>query len=597
MRNRVKKSIMIATAIVSLSYTAVSYAEEDTKEKVIYQSSFSDYTADGLAKGWSAPKYVLNGSNEVPSPGSDAKSVIEDDGNNVIKLSTVADSRYNDIIPFNEIISNGKLHISFDMKFDDYNGEKKSWMFLQLFNTSKQDKYLNNVPMNNYNGNDINDIRGHGYSLSSTSLMRIYFKEDEPILISKSGQWASNLTAVNKSVEKDTWHHFDFVLDVDKTSQQVWVDGDKVTEEPFTLSGNIGYSFKGMGFLHNVGGSSKYDNITVTHYTESSTVKILEDDLQTAGEEVRISLGFSEYLSRVPQNGDFVITNAYTGEAVTYSIESSDKRSAVLNITQTEPAKLNIAFKEHCGLSGVISDKLSSEKVGFYTNHQSGGTMIPVLDQVSGVDYSGNSVSLDGEVKVPTGTTSVNVAFSASVDFTDAEHKIYIENQKDFTKLSTNLDVAADNKSVKLNLAELMEADTEYKLVIDNTLTSAEDTGVQIAQKYEFTFTTSGDSGFGIFGEKLLVESDTAKFTASIIKSDDEDYCGTMIICGYGKEEVNGVTYSKLKKVNIVKYDIKNKGITSYETKISGLDGIDTIKCFVNDMDTQKSLYVTEKAL
>lgn len=601
--NKLRRSISIITAVLtavsSLSIPVVSYAESDNSASVIYRSSFSDYTKNGRPDGWVAPKYVVSGSSEIASPGSDATFVVEDDGNNALRLTNSADSRYNDIIPFNQVISSGKLKISFDMKFEAYNS---NWLMLQLFNTSNPGKYLNGTLMNDYIGTDINDFRGHGYSLSCTTLMRVYFKESGGVEISKDGRWGESLknNAVDKDLQYNNWHHFDLVVDVANSSQQVWVDGEKVTEEPFVLSQNKGYSFKGLGFLQTKGGgTSLYDNIVVSHYDTDDTVKILSDHLKTESDSANISLGFSEYLSKAPQNGDFVITDAYSGDEVDYTVEKADCRSAVLKIDAEVPAKLNIAFSSKSSLKGVISSKLSKEAVAAYTNHQSGGVTIPVLDSVSGVDYSGSSVAFDGESIVPIGTTSIDVKFSEPVSFESIGDKIYIENAENSDRVKVKFDKSADNKVISIKFDELMDAGADYKLVVSQDLASNASGSVTLPRNYEFEFTTSSDSGFGIFGEKVSVDSDNDKaiFEASVIKSDNNAYKGTLIICGYSSEVIGGVTYHKLEKVNLAKYDISDKSITSYETSIEGLENIEVIKCFINDIDTQKSLCILEKEL
>ena len=96
----------------------------------------------------------------------------------------------------------------------------------------------------------------------------------------------------------------------------------------------------------------------------------------------------------------------------------------------------------------------------------------------------------------------------------------------------------------------LMSSDSDYKLVISDTVSSYENENVFLPHSYEYSFRTSNDGGFGIFGDKITVDEGegTAVFSANIIKSDENSYKGTIIICGYSDEEVDGKVYSKLEK-------------------------------------------------
>ena len=383
----------------------------------------------------------------------------------------------------------------------------------------------------------------------------------------------------------------------------MWLDGNKITNSvQGTLKSDNGYNkFKGLAFLQQDGNFKKgqYDNIFITNYSNNDYVKIVADYLSGDDTSLRTDVAFSEYLDRAPENGDFTVTDSYTGDVFDYEIESADQRHAVLKINTDKAAKLNIAFNSDSSLSGTISGALSNKSTNVYTNTKKDGTVIPVLNEVTAYDYNGSDVAFDGSKIVSIGTTTVNVSFSTPVSLDGVQDKIYIEKVDSGEKLNINYTIADDNKSVKMDFAELMSADSEYRFVIADSISSQQNANVFLPHSYEYLFTTSNDGGFGVFGDKIIVDesSNTAAFTASIIKSDENIYKGTIIICGYSEEEIDGKTYTKLEKADIKKYDIETKSITSYETNPIDITGVSKIKCFIIDINTHKIILIAEKEL
>ena len=392
-------------------------------------------------------------------------------------------------------------------------------------------------------------------------------------------------------------------IDLNKNIYDVWIDGEKLVRmdnELAHIAANYN-RYKGMAFLLRDGSVNEglYDNIFVTHYRNDSSINLVADDLYTLNGKFYTELAFSEYLDRAPENGDFVITDSYTGETVDYEVESGDRRHAILKINTDKAAKLNIAFSEESSLCGTISSRLSAKKANVFTNIKQGETVVPVLDEVSAVDYNGNSVKLDGSEVVPIGTTTADISFSSPMSLDGIQDKVYIQKADSDEKLDVNYTVADDNKSVKMDFAELMSADSDYKLVISDTVSSYANENVFLPHSYEYLFRTSNDGGFGIFGDKITVDDSegTAVFSANIIKSDENSYKGTIIICGYSDEEVDGKVYSKLEKADVQKYDIEANSITAYETKPIDITGLNRIKCFITDTNTNKNILISEKKL
>ena len=601
MKNNIIKKLTIVTVAVtlftSLSFGSVSYANDDAEE-VIYSSGFSDYIVDGTPNGWIKVKYLMQNKSEIPCTSSDAYTYSENN-NKGLKISANMGATIKDIIPFNKIISSGKLHVSFDLKIPKNDSGSK--LFVTLFNTYNNSKYSDNTtPLKDYSGQDIKDFRGF-VGLHLSQFLRIPYNSEDKISISEKCQFWDTSVKTDKSVDAGVWHHYDMVVDMDNTSYDVWVDGECITldKKGKFLTGLGKNAFKGIGFLHQDGNTTLgyYDNIFITHYNNDDSVKIVAEYLDGTTSDVRTDVAFSEYLNRVPKNGDFMITDSYSGDIVNYEVESADLRHAVLKINTDKAAKLKISFNKNSGLSGTISSKLSGKTVDIYTNIKENGTVIPVLNEINGVDYNGNNVLLDGSESVPVGTTTINVSFSTPVSFGGVQDKIYIQKADSDKKLNVNYTISEDKKSVKLDLAELMSADSEYKFIVSDAIASDENEGVFLPYTYQYVFRTSNDGGFGIFGDEIVIDeiSNTAVFRANVIKSDENMYKGTIIICGYVDEIVDGKTYTKLEKVDVKKYDIETKSITSYETSPIDISGLNRVRCYINDIDTHKIQLFKEK--
>lgn len=617
MNNKIKKRLSLlvsaATVVVSLSFGAVSYADE-SYEDIIYASSFSDYTENGLPDGWVMSSKMVKNKTELDCDKSDATSVREEGHGNAVKITQSLNCTIKDVIPFNKVVSSGKLHISFDMKRPSSASGSKA--FITLFNVSNNGVYLDandlasGTHIENYDPYNLTDFRGFvGYH--ATQLLRVNYNDGGVMATDVGRTWMTRLDTGYK-VPANQWYHTDMVVDLDNYTYEVWIDGEKITgdmvrttdKQKFTCGGidNTQHraEFKGFGILQQDGNekTGTYDNIFITHYNNDDSVKLVGEYLSANNSDFTMDVAFSELLNRAPQNGDFIITDSYTSDKIDYTVESADERHAVLKVNTDKAAKLNVSFNKSSGLSGTISNNLSDKLAEVYTNHTQDGTVIPVLDKVSALDYNGNNVALDGSQIVPLGTTTVNASFSRPMNFDDVQDKVYIKNIETGEKLNVNYTPSEDKKSVKIDFAELMSADSEYALVIENTLCEIGGS-VSVPYGYEFSFKTSDDGGFGIFGDKIVVDevAGTAVFNASIIKSDEKIYNGTITICGYVDEEVDGKSYTTLNAISMVKYDIETKSITSYETKPIDISGLDRIKCFINDMDTHKSILITEKEL
>lgn len=625
MKTKTKKIFSVFTAMVtvcvSLSLTTVSFAKESYEDN-IYMSSFSDYTSDGLPNGWVASKYIVKNVNGVDAEVENTESYAhakKDGNNNILYIDASAGSMIKDVLPFGKVVSSGKLHISFDHKIptESYTG-KQSSLILALFNMNNPTDYRGTgTLLNNYNPDNLYDFRGTVGHQQSHFVRVPYYnvkdqngkdvdKDDPSLNIKISDNGALYWTPAVKTdgrIDCNKWYHFDVIVDLDNNIYDVWLDGKMITSSAQgKIRNNGGYNkFKGLSFLQQDGNFKKgtYDNVFVTNYSNEDSVKLVSEYLKGDDTDFTADVAFSEYLDRAPQNGDFVISDSYTGESIDYTVESADGRHAILKINTDKPAKLNIGFNKNSNLKGTISGKLSSKTASVYTNRIIDGSVIPVLDEIKAYDYSGTEVFLNGNQEVPIGTTSINVSFSEPMSFDDAENKIYLQNVDTSERVKLNYSASSDKKSVRIDMAELMSPNNNYKFVVENSLASYDNSNVTLPNTYEVSFATAEGSGFGVFGNSIVTDevAGTAKFVTSIIKSDDLNYKGTIMICGYKDETVDNVTYTKLEKMSLATYDISDKSITAYETDAIDMNGLDRIRCYVNDMDNQKSILFEEKIL
>ena len=85
------------------------------------------------------------------------------------------------------------------------------------------------------------------------------------------------------------------------------------------------------------GGNTKYgyyDNIMITNYNNEETVKMVAENVGIESESVKVDVAFSENLTGIPQNGDFVITDSFTGKRIKY------RKSTRLNSSHTDSSRM-----------------------------------------------------------------------------------------------------------------------------------------------------------------------------------------------------------------------------------------------------------------
>lgn len=365
MKNFKKLSFFIVFAIIVNLFTGFATISVSAAENnVLYKSGFVDYTKGGRPSGWVEATKIVTTSGDVKSETDCDKSDIEpvsDAGHgNTIKITASTDKTIKDIIPFNKVISSGKLHISFDGKRSDKTSTSKA--FVTLFNVSNSGKYVDGTPeISNYNPYDVNDFRGSaGYHASQ--FLRINYSDGSVYASNNGLTWLTQLNT-GKKIEANKWYHTDMIIDLDAHRYEVWIDGDKITSNmkngddiytygSFDSTQGRG-AFKGFGILHqdNTDKSGEYDNICITHYTNDDKIEMIAEPGSngigpdaTDGKYLNVSL--NDWLSADFRDDDFEIkdANGISVTGVKVSTDNKTKSGCVLDFSAASGLKANTEY-------------------------------------------------------------------------------------------------------------------------------------------------------------------------------------------------------------------------------------------------------------
>lgn len=319
-----------------------------------------------------------------------------------------------DVIPFGKNIESGKLYISMDVYIPDKVSDDRKIngsTAITLFNNSTQDYTVNaegtdrtcvatggykaneqtgvletefigpdaewqagaqggsdsavtthqstlaNISANTDNGTDKTEVTA--YTFARTNSLGV-------------GTNNEGLYHVKSGVARDNWHKLQIMVDCDQeitsTSQtwkanpiKVYLDGEAVSE-----TASVGHlasdtsvtGYKGIGFYRSgwYNGGMRFDNVYVSHYTNSTDVKMMEEESDMS--DKKISVAFTDNLTKTPEASDFTITNVDTGKAVKGYTVSGTNAKATLDFSSAtgvpKNGKMTIAAKDT--LTGSITN-------------------------------------------------------------------------------------------------------------------------------------------------------------------------------------------------------------------------------------------------
>ena len=385
-----------------------------------------------------------------------------------------------DVIPFGKNIESGKLYISMDVYIPDKVSDDRKIngsTAITLFNNSTQDYTVNaegtdrtcvatggykaneqtgvletefigpdaewqagaqggsdsavtthqstlaNISANTDNGTDKTEVTA--YTFARTNSLGV-------------GTNNEGLYHVKSGVARDSWHKLQIMVDCDQeitsTSQtwkanpiKVYLDGEAVSE-----TASVGHlasdtsvtGYKGIGFYRSgwYNGGMRFDNVYVSHYTNSTDVKMMEEESDMS--DKKISVAFTDNLTKTPDASDFTITNVDTGKAVKGYTVSGTNAKATFDFSSAsgvpKNGKMTIAAKD------TITGSITKAKISNSLEIKVSGT--EVLYQETFSDYSADGWN---------DTTPAPGMVLADADLRGIS-KVYFTNLKPYTEEDGN---------------------------------------------------------------------------------------------------------------------------------------------------------------
>ena len=311
-----------------------------------------------------------------------------------------------DVIPFGKNIESGKLYISMDVYIPDKVSDDRKIngsTAITLFNNSTQDYTVNVentdrtcVATGGYKANEQTGVletefigpdaewqagaqggsdsavTTHQSTLANisantdngtdkTEVTAYTFARTNSLGVGTNNEGAYH---VKSGVARDSWHKLQIMVDCDQeitsTSQtwkanpiKVYLDGEAVSE-----TASVGHlasdtsvtGYKGIGFYRSgwYNGGMRFDNVYVSHYTNSTDVKMMEEESDMS--DKKISVAFTDNLTKTPEASDFTITNVDTGKAVKGYTVSGTNAKATFDFSSAtgvpKNGKMTIAAKD-----------------------------------------------------------------------------------------------------------------------------------------------------------------------------------------------------------------------------------------------------------
>lgn len=365
-----KKCIsMLLTLLMMLTIIPTAFAAESVYEYtqpcvVDYFNSFNGFekqagtfdVPDGLEKFLQANWAVTN----LTSQSDGVNDYLKFSGNDSTAL----------MLPFDETIRTGKLHMSFDLKIEDYTK-------LYRFYVYAHDNRENDNPLDlTY---DVTDKDGNPVIDDKTGKQKIEYSYTQLFDMGITDRTYQKLTLrgnVNKQIDiaekiKNEWHKYDLEIDFTQIPYKIVlaIDGRIRTESTLPYGLKSLYFFYTPGSGDNAGRNTPIymDNLFVKHYpngTYSSTeMKVDYAGSAIANKNVSVDVSFSEASGVINDGGD--------------PVESEFVARNVVDNTETEPItavkkepNIRLTFDNLATGTYRIICKNPSAYQGLFTNEQ-----------------------------------------------------------------------------------------------------------------------------------------------------------------------------------------------------------------------------------
>lgn len=283
------------------------------------------------------------------------------------------------MLPFDETIRTGKLHMSFDLKIEDYTK-------LYRFYVYAHDNRENDNPLDlTY---DVTDKDGNPVIDDKTGKQKIEYSYTQLFDMGITDRTYQKLTLrgnVNKQIDiaekiKNEWHKYDLEIDFTQTPYKVvlTIDGNNRTESTLPYGLKSLYFFYTPGSGDNAGRNTPIymDNLFVKHYpngTYSSTeMKVDYAGSTIANKNASVDVAFSEASSVVNDGGDpgvedFVAQNVVDNTETEPSLVRKNDSNIRLTFDNLATGTYRIVCKAPNGYQGLFTNEQPSDSDTFST--------------------------------------------------------------------------------------------------------------------------------------------------------------------------------------------------------------------------------------
>lgn len=283
------------------------------------------------------------------------------------------------MLPFDETIRTGKLHMSFDLKIEDYTK-------LYRFYVYAHDNRENDNPLDlTY---DVTDKDGNPVIDDKTGKQKIEYSYTQLFDMGITDRTYQKLTLrgnVNKQIDiaekiKNEWHKYDLEIDFTQTPYKVvlTIDGNNRTESTLPYGLKSLYFFYTPGSGDNAGRNTPIymDNLFVKHYpngTYSSTeMKVDYAGSTIANKNASVDVAFSEASSVVNDGGDpgvedFVARNVVDNTETEPSLVRKNDSNIRLTFDNLATGTYRIVCKAPNGYQGLFTNEQPSYSDTFST--------------------------------------------------------------------------------------------------------------------------------------------------------------------------------------------------------------------------------------
>ena len=351
-----KISIVLAMLLIFQSAWGLNIVSAKQGSEKIMFYDFEDYNAAVGSMEFPDENWGGVDANKKRNYGSDFDS---ETNSRVIKVNAGGQP----LLYFGELFTDGKLHISFDMKTaGDVGG------VIRLYDgRSGEDPYVIEPDIKS----GYNDKASNTFWVSSDGYYVYYFEGWE--------NGGNDMTAwrndILPPVKTDTsqWHHFDLVFEeMSKKSSHAWYycDGEPMNSEGIHFSNGKG--FKGLAFNFEKGGVF-IDNVYVHHYYDDTEnlAAIINNGENVPTENTVLNVKFCEEVNpEVITKDNVVIERSLDGYKISdFEIVSATAQAAEIKLNEALQSGL-YTFKIN-GLTGKNTGAVMNNGINFRTAFQS----------------------------------------------------------------------------------------------------------------------------------------------------------------------------------------------------------------------------------